>query len=229
MRVLLVEDDKYIAKAVAEILKKNNYTVDLACSGEDGLDCALSNIYDIVILDIMLPKKDGLTILKEAREAGIGAPVILLTAKGEIEDKVKGLDLGADDYLPKPFHPDELLARLRALGRRKPEFHNDGVLAFGDLKLAPHNLVLSCGGRETKLKLKEAQLLELLITNRNQIISKDTIIERVWGYDADACYNQVESHISRLRKAMGQIQSGASISVIREAGYILCTGEKESK
>lgn len=226
MRVLLVEDDKYIARAVAEILKKNKYTVDLACNGEDGLYHALSDVYDIVILDIMLPKKDGLTILKEVREAGIDVPVILLTAKGEIEDKVKGLDLGADDYLPKPFHPDELLARLRALGRRKPEFHNDGILTFGDLQLAPHTLVVSCCGREAKLKLKETQLLELLITNRNKIISKDTIIERVWGYDTDACYNHVESHISRLRKAMSQIQSSTSISVIRGEGYVLCTGVK---
>jgi two-component system, OmpR family, response regulator ArlR len=229
MRVLIVEDDKYIAKAVAEILKKNNYTVDLVYNGEEGLDYALSDVYDIVILDIMLPKKDGLTILKEIRKTGIDVPVILLTAKGQIEDKVKGLDLGADDYLPKPFHPDELLARLRALGRRKPEFHNDGILTFGDFQLAPHTLVLSCGGREIKLKLKEAQILELLITNRNQIISKDTIIERVWGYDADACYNQVESHISRLRKAISQIQSNINISVIRGEGYVLCSEEKGGK
>jgi DNA-binding response OmpR family regulator len=174
----------------------------------------------------MLPKKDGLTILKEIRNAGIDAPVILLTAKGQIEDKVKGLDFGADDYLPKPFHPDELLARLRALGRRKPEYLNDGVLSFGDLQLAPHTLVLSCGGRETKLTLKEAQLLELLISNKNQVISKDTIIEKVWGYDADTTENQVESYVSRLRKAITQIQSDTNICVIRGAGYTLSEGEK---
>ena len=225
MRVLLVEDDKYIAKAVAEILKKNNYTVDLVFNGEDGSDYALSGVYDIIILDIMLPKKDGLTILKEIRERGIDAPVLLLTAKDEIEDKVKGLDFGADDYLPKPFHYEELLARLRALSRRKSEFKNDGILIYGDLQLAPHTLLLSCGGRETKLKLKEAQLLELLIANKNQIISKDTIIEKVWGYDADVCDNHVESHISRLRKAITQIQSGINIRVIRGSGYTLSKGE----
>jgi DNA-binding response OmpR family regulator len=174
----------------------------------------------------MLPKKDGLTVLKEIRQAGIDTPVILLTAKGQIEDKVKGLDLGADDYLPKPFHHDELLARLRALGRRKPEFHNNGVLTFEDLHLAPHTLKLSCGEREIKLKLKEAQLLELLISNKNQIISKDTIIEKIWGYDADIEDNHVESYISRLRRAMAQIQSKANINVIRGAGYALSKGEK---
>ena len=225
MRVLLVEDDKYIAKATAEILKKNKYSVDMVYNGEDGLDCALSDVYDIVILDIMLPKKDGLAILREIRDAGIDVPVILLTAKGLIEDKVKGLDLGADDYLPKPFHPDELLARLRALGRRKPEFCNAGILSVYDIQLSPHTLVLSCGGRETKIKLKEAQLLELFISNRNHVISKDTIIEKVWGYDADTTENQVESYISRIRKALSQIQSKTRISVIRGAGYTLSEGE----
>lgn len=225
MRVLMVEDEKYMAKAVAEILKKNHYTVDLAHNGEDGLDHALSNIYDIIILDIMLPKRDGLTILKEIRKAGICAPVILLTAKGQIEDKVKGLDFGADDYLPKPFHADELLARLRALNRRKPEFISDGILSFADLKLDPNTLILSCYGQEIKLKLKEAQILELLIANRNQILSKSTIIGRIWGHDTDAEDNHVEIHISRLRKAMLQIQSHASIRVIRGVGYTLSEGE----
>lgn len=225
MRILMVEDEKYMAKAVAEILKKNHYTVDLVHNGEDGLDHALSGIYDIIILDIMLPKKDGLTILKEVRKAGIDTPVILLTAKVQIEDKVKGLDFGADDYLPKPFHTDELLARLRALNRRKPGFINDGILSFADLKLAPNTLVLSCNGHEIKLKLKEAQILELLITNRNQILSKNTIIERIWGYNADAEDNHVEIHISRLRKAISQIQSHASIRVIRGVGYTLSEGE----
>jgi DNA-binding response OmpR family regulator len=225
MRILMVEDEKRIASAVAEILKKNNYTVDVSYNGVDGLDCALSDVYDIIILDIMLPKKDGLTVLKEIREAGIGTPIILLTAKGQVEDKVKGLKLGADDYLPKPFHPDELLARLFALGRRKPEFIKDGILSFGDIQLVPHTLILSCGDNQTKLKLKEAQLLELLIINKNQVISKDTIIEKVWGYDADAEDNHVESHISRLRKAIAQIQSRINIRAIRGAGYTLSEGE----
>ena len=225
MRVLMVEDEKYTARAVAEILKKNNYAVDLACDGEDGLDFALTGVYDIIILDIMLPKKDGLTILKEIRGAGIDTPIILLTAKGQIEDKVKGLDLGADDYLPKPYHTDELLARLRALSRRKPEFSGEGLLVFGDIQLSPHELTLVCGKRQIKLKLKEAQILELLMSHKNQILSKNTIIERVWGYDTDAEDSHVEIHVSRLRKAIGDIRSGVEIRTVRGAGYILSEGK----
>jgi len=224
MRILMVEDEKYTARAVAEILKKNHYAVDLAYDGEDGLDYALTDVYDIIILDIMLPKKDGLTILKEIRAAGIDAPVILLTAKGQIEDKVKGLDLGADDYLPKPYHTDELLARLRALNRRKPEFHSEGILAFGDIQLSPHELMLACGERQLKLKLKEAQILELLMNHKSQIISKNTIIERVWGYDTEAEDNHVEIHISRLRRALADIQSHVEIRAVRGAGYTLKEG-----
>jgi DNA-binding response OmpR family regulator len=221
----MVEDEKYTARAVAEILKKNHYAVDLAYDGEEGLDFALTDVYDIIILDIMLPRKDGLTILKEIRAAGIDAPVILLTAKGQLEDKVKGLDFGADDYLPKPYHTDELLARLRALNRRKPEFHNGGVLAFGDIQLYPHELALSCGEKQTTLKRKEVQILELLLSHKNQILSKNMIIERVWGYDTKAEDNHVEVHISRLRRALADLQSHVEIRAVRGAGYTLYKGE----
>ncbi|MCB5955532.1 response regulator transcription factor [Enterococcus sp. CWB-B31] len=225
MRVLMVEDEKYMAKAVAEILKKNHYTVDLVHDGSEGLAYARSSIYDIIILDIMLPGRDGLTILSEIRKIGIGTPVILLTAKGQIEDKVKGLDFGADDYLAKPFHTDELLARLRALHRRKPELCNNGVITFGDIEFSPHTLVLKCVKNETMLKLKEGQLLELLIDNRNIVVSKNTIIERVWGYDTEAEDNHVEIHISRLRKQLTRVKSRISINTIRGAGYTLTGGE----
>ena len=227
MRVLLVEDEKYMARAVAEILKKNNYTVDLAHDGEYGLDCALSGIYDVVVLDIMLPRRDGLSILKELRGAGFEMPVILLTAKGQIEDRVKGLDMGADDYLPKPFHTDELLARLRALNRRKATaFHSGGDLAFGDIRLSPHALVLRCEEREARLKLKEAQILELLMANKNQILSKEAIIEKVWGFDADAEDNHVETHVSRLRKALARVRSRTGIRTVRGAGYMLVVSDQ---
>ena len=231
MRILMVEDEKYMAKAVAEILKKNNYTVDLAHDGEYGRDCAVSGIYDIIILDIMLPKIDGLTILKDLRQAGIEAPVILLTAKGELDDKVKGLDWGADDYLAKPFHTDELLARLRALNRRKPEFHNGGVLKFGDIKLEPNSLMLSCESnqKKVKLKLKEAQILELLINNKNMIVSKNAIIEKIWGYETEAEDNNVEIHVSRLRKQIENIKSRISIRSTRSAGYTLVLPGEEIK
>lgn len=229
MRILLVEDEKYTAKAVAEILRKNNYTTDTVHDGADGLEYALTNLYDIIILDIMLPKKDGLTILQEIRSTGISTPVILLTAKGQVEDKVKGLDLGADDYLAKPFHPDELLARLRALQRRKPGLNNKGVITYGDIQFSPHTLVLKCGNNEIVLKLKEAQLLELLLENRNMIVSKNTIIEKIWGYDAEAEDNNVETHISRLRKQLSQVESQIIIRTIRGAGYALSTDSTLSK
>jgi DNA-binding response OmpR family regulator len=225
MRVLMVEDEKYMAKATAEVLKKHHYTVDLAHDGRYGLDCALTGIYDLIILDIMLPQMDGLTVLREVRKKGIEAPVILLTAKGQIEDKVRGLDLGADDYLAKPFHTDELLARLRALKRRKSEFAHEGLLTFGDLSFAPHSLQLTCGKQDIELKLKEAQLLELLMDNRNRIVSKDTIIAKLWGYDAEAEDNHVEIHVSRLRKKLAEIRSNACIRTVRGAGYMLMTGK----
>jgi len=226
MRVLLVEDEKYIARAVAEVLKKNHYTVDLAHDGEFGLDCALSGIYDIIILDIMLPKIDGFSILKEVRRKGIVTPIILLTARGEIKDKVQGLDLGADDYLAKPFHTDELLARLRALGRRNTVLAFDGNLNFGDISLSPHTLLLSKNGKEVKLKLKEAQLMELLIKNKNMIVSKESIIEKIWGYDEDVTDNHVEVYISMLRKKLSQLSSGCVIQTIRGIGYVLKEGRK---
>ncbi len=221
MRILMVEDERYIAEAVAQVLKKNNYSVDIEYNGEAGLDSGLSGIYDIIILDIMLPKMDGISILKELRRNGIETPVILLTARGETEDKVRGLDSGADDYLAKPFHTDELLARLRALGRRKAELLNDGKLKYGDLELNPITLQLGCGDKEKKLTLKESQLLELMIKRNTMIISKEIIIEKLWGYDTDAEDSRVEIHVSLLRKKLAQLESDVSICTIRGAGYVL--------
>lgn len=221
----MVEDEKYLAKAIAEILKKNYYTVDIAHDGELGLELALSGIYDIFIFDIMLPKRDGLSLLKAVRKQGIQTPVILLTARAEVEDKVLGLDLGADDYLPKPFHNAELLARLRALSRRQETLQIDGILTFGDLKLSPHTLMLNGDHGEVKLTLKEAGILEMLIQNKNRILSKERMIEKIWGYDADVGDNHVEAHISLIRKKLGQIKSAVKIKTIRGAGYTLFEGD----
>ena len=221
MRILMIEDEKYIAEAIAQVLKQNHYAVDLAYDGEYGLDCAFSNIYDIIILDIMLPKKDGLKVLKEMRQGGVKTPTILLTTKGQIEDKVYGLDCGADDYLAKPFHADELLARLRALGRRQPELNNEGILLFGDVQFNPHTLLLTCETCEASLSIKEAQLLELLIRKKNSTVSKEHIIEKLWGYDSDAEDNRVEIHVSLLRKKISQIKSAVSLRTIRGVGYLL--------
>lgn len=221
MKLLLVEDETMLAEATAQILKKQGYSVDLAEEGEYGLDCLLSGVYDLAILDIMLPNKDGLTILKEAREAGIDIPILMLTAKGELEDRVDGLNSGADDYLCKPFQYQELLARLKALGRRKGEFKIDGLLSFGDFELNPYNLQLKTQMGERSLTKKEANILEILVANYPQLTSKDRMIEKVWSYDSEAEYNHVEMHISLLRKKLRQVESVAQIKVVRNLGYRL--------
>jgi two-component system, OmpR family, response regulator ArlR len=221
MRILVVEDELHLAEALTQILKKNNYTVDTVNDGEAGLDNALSNIYDLIILDIMLPKMDGISILKEIRKEGLGVPVILLTAKGEISDKVIGLDSGADDYLPKPFAAEELLARIRALSRRKGEVLADNNLIFGDIELNISTLMLTRGSKEVKLILKESQLLELLITRKNLATSKELIIEKLWGFDAEVEHNHVEVYISFLRKKLLFLNSKVIINTVRGVGYNL--------
>ncbi|MFD0617836.1 response regulator transcription factor [Paenibacillus sp. GCM10027629] len=221
MRVLIVEDEILIGEAIAQVLKKNHYSVDLAIDGSYGLDCGLTDIYDIIILDIMLPELDGIQVLKELRQNGIQTPVILLTAKGDIEDKIRGLDSGADDYLAKPFHTNELLARLRALTRRKAELIPDGILSFEDLELDTNQLLLRCHDHNTKLTLKEAQLLELFIHRKNTVTSKEIIIEKLWGYNSDADDSHVEVQVSFLRKKLKQLPSVVMIDTIRGAGYIL--------
>ncbi|MDR3119730.1 MAG: response regulator transcription factor [Clostridiales bacterium] len=227
MRVLMIEDEVYIARAIAEVLRKNNYAVDLAHDGVYGLDCARAGIYDFILLDVMLPKLDGLSVLRQLRREGSETPVILLTAKDELSDKVAGLDSGADDYLPKPFHTDELLARLRALGRRPSDMRQGGWLSARDIELSPHKLILRRGAVEERLKLKEAQILELLMRNKNCILSKSTIIKKVWGFDTNANDNNVESHISLLRKKLSAIGSDNSIQTVRGVGYALVEGEAD--
>lgn len=221
MRILIVEDEVHLAEALTQILRKNNYTVDAAYDGESGLDNALSDIYDLIVLDIMLPKMDGISVLRNIREEGLSTPVILLTAKGEISDKVAGLDSGADDYLAKPFATEELLARIRALSRRKGEVIVDNTLKFGDIELNPSTLKLSRGSKEVKLILKESELLELLISRKNAATSKELIIEKLWGFDSDVEYNHVEVYISFLRKKLSFLNSEVKINTVRGVGYIL--------
>ena len=221
----MIEDEKNMAEAIAHVLKKNNYTVDLAFDGQMGLDYALSDIYDVIILDIMLPKLDGISILKSIREEVIKTPVIMLSAKGEINDKVIGLDSGADDYLPKPFQVNELLARLRALTRRGNDLNSNDILRCGNIELDPHSLYLSCKGNNFKLTLKESQTLELLLTRKNKIVSKDLIIEKLWGYDEDIEANTVEVYISFLRKKLINLNSNVAIETIRGVGYKIVEGK----
>lgn len=221
MRILVVEDELHLAEALTQILKKNNYAVDTVNDGESGLDNALSNIYDLIVLDIMLPKMDGISILKYIRKEGLSTPVILLTARGEISDKVNGLDCGADDYLAKPFATEELLARIRALSRRKGEVIQDNSLKFGDLQLNTSTLMLSTASKEIKLILKESELLELLISRKNIATSKELIIEKLWGFDAEVEHNHVEVYISFLRKKLNHLSSKVTINTVRGVGYIL--------
>jgi DNA-binding response OmpR family regulator len=221
LRILLIEDELHLAEALTQILRKNHYTVDAVSDGESGLDNCLSNIYDLIILDIMLPKMDGISILKQIRKDGIKTPVILLTAKGEISDKVVGLDSGADDYLPKPFATEELLARIRALSRRKGEVLPDNTLKFGDIELDTSTLKLSRENKDVKIILKESELLELLISRKKAVTSKELIIEKLWGFDSEVEHNHVEVYVSFLRKKLKFLNSNVGINTIRGVGYIL--------
>lgn len=221
MRILIVEDENRLAEALEHILKKNNYTVDVVYDGEDGLDYIESGIYDVVVLDNMLPKMNGVDILKEIRREGMDVPVIMLTALGEISDKVRGLDAGADDYLAKPFDTDELLARIRALGRRRGEIVADNSLSFGDISLDPSNLKVKYQGGEMELTLKECQLLEYLILHKNMVSSKEQIIEKLWGFDSEAESNHVEVYIHFLRNKLSAISKNVAIATVRGVGYTL--------
>lgn len=221
MRILVIEDEKHLAEALSHLLRKNNYTVDVSNDGESGLDNALSDIYDVVVLDIMLPKLDGISVLKEIRREGITVPVILLTAKGDIADKVKGLDCGADDYLAKPFDTEELLARIRALGRRRGVIVNNDALSFGDISLNTQTMVLKTDTHEVSLTLKECELMEHLILHKDVVASKEQIIEKLWGFDSEAEANHVEVYVSFLRKKLSFIHSHISITAVRGVGYKL--------
>ena len=220
MRILVVEDELHLSEALSHILKKNNYTVDVANDGETGLDDALSGIYDVIVLDIMLPKTDGITVLKTLRSEGFDTPVILLTAKNEIPDKVLGLDSGADDYLAKPFNTEELLARIRALGRRRGEIVAN-TISYGDITLNTSSLKLTAGTSEITLTLKESELLEHLMLHKEMVCSKEQIIEKLWGFDSEAESNHVEVYISFLRKKLAFVHSKVSINTIRGVGYTL--------
>lgn len=221
MKILLVEDERQLAEALMEILKKNKYMVDGVYNGEDGLDYALTDIYDVIILDIMLPKLNGLEILKKIRAKNISTPVILLTAKGEVSDKVKGLDCGADDYLAKPFSTDELLARLRALTRRKGEVIKDDTLSFEDLSLNLSTYILQGKKNSIRLSLKEMEILRYFLLRPKMVVNKEDMIVKIWGYESEVENNNIEVYISFLRKKFQYIGTKAKISTIRGVGYKL--------
>ena len=220
MRILIVEDEVPLAEALAELLQRSMYAVDIVHNGSDGLDYAVTSIYDGIVLDIMLPVMDGLTMLQKLREKGISTPVLLLTAKSEVQDKILGLDTGADDYLTKPFVAGELMARIRAMTRRKGEMV-DHVLQYGDLTLNRDTYELACEGQSVKLSAKEYQIMELLCTSPRQVIAKERFVEKIWGYDCTAEYNSVEVYMSFLRKKMALLGTGIRIKTARGLGYSL--------
>ncbi len=221
MRLLLVEDEKQLSEALQQILIKNKYSVDAVYSGDDGLDYALTDVYDVIILDIMLPKLSGLDILRKIRSEKISTPVILLTAKGSVEDKILGLDSGADDYLPKPFVPDELLARLRALTRRNGEFINENILEFSDIKLNLSTYDMEANGSSITLTQKEFEILKYFMQRPKLVVSKDDLITKLWGFDAEVEHNNIEVYISFLRKKLSYVESDVKITTIRRVGYRL--------
>lgn len=225
MRLLLIEDEKRMAQALCEILRLEKYEVDHYINGEDGLAAIKSNIYDIVILDVMLPGMNGFEIAKKARACGIATPILMLTAKGELDDKVNGLDSGADDYLTKPFMTKEILARLRALGRRTLNT-TDGTLSYGDIVLETGTLTLSCASNNQSVKLseKEYRILEYLIANKGQILTREQLAVKIWGFDNDSEYNNVEVYMSFTRKKLSFVKAKTEIKAVRGVGYELRYG-----
>ncbi len=221
MKILLVEDEKHLSEAVVHILKKNHYSADAVYNGRDGLDYGLSNIYDLIILDIMLPELDGIFVLKQLRGSGCDIPVLLLSAKSEISDKVLGLDSGADDYLAKPFNTEELLARVRALTRRRGDVAVDNKLKFGDIYLDSSTMNLVKNDLSVNLTLKEYEVMEYLIRRGDMISPKTQLLEKLWGYESEAEANHVEVYISFLRKKLSFIKSSVSIQAVRGVGYVL--------
>lgn len=221
MRILIVEDEVRLAATLAELLRRQGYTADICHDGVSGLDSAMSDIYDMMILDIMLPGMDGFTVLRRLRGEGRTLPVLLLTARSEVSDRVAGLDSGADYYLTKPFETEELLACVRLLLRRSGVPMEENVLACGDLQLEQKTFLLSCGGRSVRLSRREYDLMELLMRNQRQIVAKEQILLKVWGYDTDAEDNNVEVYISFLRRKLEHLHSRVKIRTVRLVGYCL--------
>lgn len=220
MRLLLAEDERELSSALAAILRHSNYSVDAVYDGADALDYGLNGGYDGIILDIMMPKRDGLSVLRELRAQGVGTPVLLLTAKSQVEDRIQGLDTGADDYLVKPFAMGELLARIRAMTRRKGEF-SPNTLTYGGLTLDRESFELCCGSKTCRLGNREFQIMELLLSSPRRLFSTEFLLEKIWGWDGEAEVNVVWVYISNLRKKLASLDSPVEIRAARGLGYTL--------
>lgn len=225
MRALIVEDDRALARTLGEMLKSAHFESDICNDGESGLDNGLSGAYDLIVLDIMLPKKDGFSIARELRAAKIDTPILMLTARTETGDKVRGLDSGADYYLTKPFEMSELLACVRALTRRQGEVVMD-ELTFGDLTLNLSTCDLCYGDKKVRLGKKEFSIMRIFMANGAAIVSKETLINKVWGFESDAEDNNVEVYISFLRKKLAFLKAPVQIATLRKFGYRLEAVEK---
>lgn len=208
-----------MADAIAETLKKENFTVEIITDGQKGEEEALTNIYDLILLDVMLPNKNGFEILKQLRKEKVDTPIIMLTAKSEIYDKLNGLENGADDYITKPFHMRELVARVKVIIKRNSNLENTDIIEFADIKLVIKTGIMSCGKNEITISGKELELLEVLLINRKQIISRETLANKIWGYDSDTEYNNVEVYVSFLRKKLKLLNSQVKIKAVRGIGY----------
>ena len=220
MRLLLAEDEKSLSRALVKILEHGKYSVDAVYNGEDALDYLDAGEYDGVILDIMMPKIDGLTVLQTIRKKGNTVPVLMLTARSEIDDRVRGLDLGANDYLTKPFAPPELLARIRAMTRTQTA-QVDSVLRVGNITLDTSTYEVSSPAKSFRLANKEFQMLEMLMSNPKQLISTERFMEKIWGFDSEAEINVVWVYISYLRKKLAALNANVAIKATRNAGYSL--------
>lgn len=226
MNILIIEDEYSLADAIAETLKNEKFNVDIETNGEDGENEALTENYDLILLDVMLPKKNGFDILKTLGQAKIKTPVIMLTAKSEIEDKLNGLEHGADDYITKPFSMRELMARIKAVLKRTNNIENTECLQYGDIVLDIKNAKLKSHNNEIQISGKELELLEQLLINKNQISSRESLAQRIWGYESDTEYNNVEVYITFVRRKLKLIESKVYIKAIRGVGYKLEFVEK---
>lgn len=230
MKILIIEDEYNLADAISSMLTSQNYMVDIITDGEDGLYEALTNIYDLILLDVMLPNKNGFEILKELKNEGITSKVIMLTAKSSIDDKMNGFNSGADDYLTKPFHMDELLARVN-IQLRKDNILNNSLLEYEDLELDISKLILKNkeNNQEVSVIGKEFQLIELFMRNKNIVLSKEQIFNKIWGFDSECEINTLEAYISFIRKKLKLINSKVSIKAIRNMGYTLEVKDEKIK
>ena len=222
MRLLIVEDEVRLADTLRQLLNRQGYTADVYYDGVSGLDNATTGIYDLMVLDVMLPGMNGFQVVKKLREAGVTTPVLMLTAKSDVSDRIHGLDCGADYYLTKPFEPEELLACVRTLLRRSGgQLQESETLTWGDLSLERATFSLSCAERAVRLSRREYDLMELLMRNGNQVVTKEQMLVKVWGYDSQAEDNNVEVYISFLRRKLNHLHSTVKIKTLRMLGYCL--------